>query len=86
MPKIRNWSKKQTGGFAGAEAWKNDPTGRTVSISQSYGDWIVNINGNKKKFDNKEDAREYAIQWMKDNPKAGRKGSRFRRSRANLGR
>jgi len=86
MPKIKNWSKKTYSGMGNGMQWENDPTGKTVVVDYSYGSWTVNINGKKRDFDKKEDARDYAVKWMKDNPKAGKKSTKYNRGRANLGR
>lgn len=85
IPKIENWSKTYEG--LGGAGWKNDNTGKTVSVEQKRGKWIVNINGSRKKTaDTKNEAKDWAVEWMRDHPMANKKGTKSRRHRANLGR
>jgi len=70
MPKIKNWSRLKAGSNV-EMVWKNDKTGARVDIRKRYGGYPVytpESGANPRILTTKEQAREYAVDWMEDNP------------------
>jgi len=80
MPKIPNWtptSNVSTTSGKSDMAWKNDNTGEIVVVEDTNpGRYDILLNKNKRIFksrlgskNTKEDARKWAVKWMRDNPR-----------------
>jgi hypothetical protein len=83
MPKIKNWSKNERLSRTGKGAWNHDklPIRLRIYSSSSIGGGKYEVrldkvlpNGSttlttlKKNVDTLEDAKEWSVKWMKNNP------------------
>lgn len=69
MPKIKNWSRLKAGSNV-EMVWKNDKTGARVDVTEKYGGYPVYTpeGGQPRILTTKEQAREYAVDYMENNP------------------
>lgn len=82
MPRIRNWSRRQE--YEDSETvrrWENDESNRIILIEHNLIDEDYSVFINKgfeltlwsKDFSNKEDAIDYAVDWMRNHSGGGMK-------------
>jgi len=74
MPKVKNWSKQRDS--KNIIRWKYDgPKRSSIEARKRAGSWVIYTDrgsastaSRREMFSNKEDAREWAVEWMRNNP------------------
>jgi len=75
IPKIKNWSKARDS--KKIMRWRYDGSKRSsIEVRKKAGSWVIYTSrgtaatpSRRKIMDNKEDARKWAVEWMRKHPK-----------------